>query len=480
MNLFKRAWWRLFGHLGKTLMLIGVFFVICTLVLSGFLIQSAAARATDDTKRRVGAVASMQLDIEALSRKGKMGKDASGNAPAMIGPEGDLRRVLVDKVCKSSVVLRCNYTTESAAFPTKQTKLYRTTQPRPGEAEDYFMVKGIRDLQQVSAFRNGDAKLVAGRGIAANGRSDEIVIEERMAKSNKVQVGGLLHLLVGNVPPPGEKPDTTVYKFKVVGIYRSGTADVPNTPAPMSPANLMYTTPDGATTLVGKGGGKDAGIVNQASFTLGDPEDLAPLKKAAEAAGLDSEIFPLSVNDKQYRTLVGPINKTAGFATVTVWLVALGGTVILALIVASSLRERRSELGILLALGERKPRVLGQHLTEIVVCAVLAIGLAGACSQFLSRSVGDQLLASEVSSAQEDARNQGSGQSGTLPNGGFAPEESESEQEVKPIDSMDVRLGASDIAKVGATGLGIAALATLIPGARVLRLNPRDILAKGQ
>ncbi|WP_225986960.1 hypothetical protein [Streptomyces spectabilis] len=44
---------------------------------------------------------------------------------------------------------------------------------------------------------------------------------------------------------------------------------------------------------------------------------------------------------------------------------------------------------------------------------------------------------------------------------------------------MDIRLGPADIGKVGATGLGIAALATLVPGSRVLRLNPRDILTKG-
>ncbi|MER7048597.1 FtsX-like permease family protein [Streptomyces jumonjinensis] len=188
----------------------------------------------------------------------------------------------------------------------------------------------------------------------------------------------------------------------------------------------------------------------------------------------------MTVNDKQYKQLVGPITRTADFATVTVWIVALAGTVILALIVASSLRERRKELGILLSLGEKKPKLLGQHLVEVVACAVIAVGLASAGSQFLSQTIGDRLLAGEVSSAEDTAANADNGPDPSAVTGaGGATPLTEDAPEVEPIDSLDVRLGTADIAKVGATGLGIAALATLIPGARVLRLDPRDILTKG-
>ncbi|MGW4202768.1 ABC transporter permease [Streptomyces sp. NPDC004726] len=480
MNFLKRAWWRLTGYLGKTAMLVGVFFVICTLVLSGFLIQSAAARAAEDAKQRVGAVATMRLDPEALSRSGKMGSGPDGNQAGVIGPAGDLPRAVADKICESSVVVRCNYKTEAAAFPSESTtKNYR--QPGAGpidENSDYFTVEGIRDQEGVSAFRNGDAKVTAGSGIRPNSKGNAVVIEQRLAKLNGVKVGDTLRLRASPPPLPGEEPKYTVHNFKIIGIFKSDEpAPGPNMPSGLHAANRVYVTADGATKLRVSGERANKGIVSEATFTLSNPADLAPLKKDAKAAGADLEIFPLIVNDKQYRTLVGPITKTADFATVTVWLVAVAGTVILALIVASALRERRTELGILLALGERKPRLLGQHLTEVVACAVLAVGLASACSGFLSQAIGDQLLASEVSSAKDEAKNQPSGDNGTLPMGGMAPEP---ESEVEPIDSMSVRLGPSDIAKVGATGLGIAALATLVPGSRVLRLHPREILTKGE
>lgn len=478
MNLFKRAWWRLRGHFGKTVMLVGLFFVICTLVLSGFLIQSAAARAADSAKRSVGAVATLQLDLNALISSGRTKKPAGGQG-GMIGAEADLRRSLVDKVCESSVVQKCNYTKDGVAAPTEQVKLHQPVPPPGGQDSsgvDFFKADGIRDLNGVADFRNGESKLVSGTGIKPDSKSDMIVIEERVAKDNRLKVGDRI-TLNANVQQPDGRLGTKETEFTVGGVYRNTTADPGAYVPPMAaPSNQLYVTPDGATRLDGKELAAGGGVVKQATFTLRDPADLGRLKKAAEAAGIDPRIFPLTVNDKQYQTLVGPIGRTADFASVTVWLVAVAGTVILALIIASNMRERRKELGILLSLGEKKPKLLGQHLVEVVACAVLAIGFAAAGSQLLSQAIGDRLLAGEVSSANESAANETGEPDLSDPTGGAGKEDA---PRVDPISTMEVRLGASDIGKVGLTGLGIAALATIVPGTRILRLNPRDILTKG-
>ncbi|MFK0202435.1 ABC transporter permease [Streptomyces lavendulae] len=478
MNLFKRAWWRLAAHPGKTLMLTGLFTVICTLVLCGFLIRSAAARAAEGAKEQVGAVATMRLDINALIASGQSQR-SDGAQAGRIGPGGDLRRELVEKICRSSkVIAKCNYSTDSAAFPATSTTLHRPVPPPAGQdtlGTDLFKVDGIRDLGEVSAFRNGDSRITSGRGIVPDSGADEIVIEERVAQDNGVEVGDSLKLLVGQLGGPGAERDTTEHTFEVVGIYRNAVADSGRyVPAMTDPANQVYTSLDGASLLGGNGTGKD-GVVKQATFTLKDPADLGRLREDARKAGADLEIFPITVNDKQYQALVGPITRTAGFATLTVWLVALAGTAVLALIVASSLRERRTELGILLSLGERKPRLLGQHLVEMLACAALAVGVAGVAGQFLSQPVADRLLASEVSSAEEEAADKTPERDPSSAGGAMKHDSPEAD----PIDAMEVRVSAADLTQVGATGLAIAALATLIPGTRVLRLSPRDILTKG-
>ncbi|MGW8887438.1 ABC transporter permease [Streptomyces sp. NPDC055749] len=478
MNLFKRAWWRLRAHVGKTVMLVGLFFVICTLVLSGFLIQSAAARAANSAKNSVGVVATMQLDLNAYLAAGK-GSQGSGGQPGMIGADADLPRGLVDKICTSSVVARCNYTKDGVAAPTDQVELHEPVPAPAGQDSggvNFFKADGVRDMDSVKDFRSGDSKIIEGSGITPDSESDMVVIEERVAKDNDLKVGDKVELNA-NIQNPDGRLTTKETGFTVGGIYRNDTAD-PGTYVPpmMAPSNQIYVTPDGATRLEGKKVGSDGGNVKSATFTLHSPDDVDQLKKDAEAAGADLKIFPISVNDKQYKTLVGPINKTADFASLTVWLVAVAGTVILALIIASNMRERRKEMGILLSLGEKKPRLLGQHLVEVVSCAVLAIGFAAAGSQAIAQAVGDQLLSGQVSSAQESAAGQEPGQDRSDTTGGANREET---PEVEPIDSIDIRLGAGDIGAVGATGIGIAALATIVPGIRILRLNPRHILTKG-
>ncbi|MEW2521613.1 ABC transporter permease [Actinacidiphila alni] len=484
MNFLKRAWWRLSVHLGRTAMLTGIFCVICTLVLSGFLIQAAAARAADRAKQQVGAVATMQLDINALINSGGA-SGSNGAQPGVIGSKGDLHRVLVDRICASPVVAQCNYTADSVGLATDSAKLYQPVPPPAGTdtgGTDFFKASGVRDMAAVPEFRNGDSRLLSGKGIGPRSAAGSAVIEERMAERNHLKVGDRFTLKVGEMPAPGRKRDDRPLDFVVTGVYRSGTADTGQyVPAMMDPANQIYVTTDGASRLLGNGTGKD-GVVKTATFTLRDPGDLGRLKHDAKAAGADPAIFPITVNDKQYRTLVGPITKTSDFAGVTVWLVAVAGTVILALIIASALRERRKELGVLLSMGERKPRLLGQHLVEILACALPAIGIAAACGQVLSQAVGDHLLAGEVSSANASAADDRAPDRSD-PNGGLTPaggaDGPDGGSGIEPIDTMTVRLGAGEIGRVGATGLGIAVLATVLPGVRILRLNPRDILTKG-
>ncbi|WP_097923550.1 MULTISPECIES: ABC transporter permease [unclassified Streptomyces] len=473
MNLFKRAWWRLTATPGKALMLTGLFFVICALVLSGFLIRSAADRAATEAKRTVGAVATLSLDINALMASGKA--ENGGASGVRIDDSDRLRSGQADRLGASPVVTGFSYKVEAAGQPTDRLKLYRAVPPPPAtdtESGDFFKVDGVRDLLATPAFRNGTSKIVAGKGIGPETRGGVLVMEKRLAEANKLKVGDKVtvrpFLGDGSTQPPKE--------FTVGGVYASATASSSQyVPALADPANLVYASPDAAGSLSAVAPTGEGPDIQEATFTLRGPDDLPKLRAEAKALGLDPEIYPLAVNDKQYQQLVGPIARTAGFATLTVWLVSLAGLAVVSLVVAGSLRERRQELGILLAMGERKPRLLGQHLVEIAACALIAIGLAVPASQALAGTAGSVLLAGEVSEAAKDAD---AGNRNDYANSmGGAPEEEQPAAE--PLDELDVRLTAGDIGQVGAAGLGIAAAATLVPGYRVLRLKPRQILTKG-
>ncbi|WTW99989.1 ABC transporter permease [Streptomycetaceae bacterium NBC_01309] len=479
MNLFKRAWWRLTAHLGRTALVVALFTVVCTLVLSGLLIRSAVSRASASAKESVGALATMQFDLNAAIANGKL---QAGNGPAggSIGDVGNLYTNDVDKIAKSPGVQQHNYVLDNTgAGPTGGIKLYQPV-PTPagagGPMSDFFSVSGVLDSAQLSPFRNGESRIVAGNGIDANTSGNAVLVERRLADANGLKVGDKVRLAVNMIGAANQNQEI---EFTVVGVYKSDTPSGDRYIPPMAdPANLVYTTLSGATQLNGAQPGPRGAQISQATFKLSSPDPLAALKSAAEEAGLDPAVFPLTLNDKQYQAMTGPIEKTAQFATITVWLVSFAGLGVIALIVAAQVRDRRRELGILMAMGERKPRLLGQQLVEVAACAVLAVGLSTAISPALSEAVGGALLSDQVDSASSAAADDPASRLSQV-NGG-APSAGEQAGEAEPIDELNVRLGAGDITTVGAAGLGIAALATALPGVSLMRLKPNEILAKGE
>ncbi|MFE6692303.1 ABC transporter permease [Streptomyces sp. NPDC057743] len=471
MNLFKRAWWRLAASTGKTVLTTGIFLAICTLVLSGFLIQSAAERAAVQAKEKVGAVATLSIDMQAMMAESNT-KGSGGMAGNIeIAPKSQLRSKQVDRLGASSGVTHFTYETQGVAAPTDGLKPYggSTRSADSGIGNDEVQVTGVRDSSAQVDFRNGSSRIVDGKGIGLGVKGNAVLLEKRFADANKLTVGGTIKLR--SVTEPGKHGDAR--DFAVVGIYASDKSSSKNMPAIMDPGNSIYTTLEGSAGLNGEALDGDGASVSKATFTLRDPSDLARLQKEAKALGINPKVYPLKLNDKQFKELTGPISKTAAFATATVWLVAGTGTAILSLITAYSLRERRRELGVLLALGERKPRLLGQHLAEIITCALVAIAVSVPASQVLAQTVGNKLLAGEVSHAKDEKPDaQSAATMGIIGSEDDMPA-------AEPIDTMDVRLGAGDIATVSAAGLGIAVIATLIPGYRVLRRRPSQILTKG-
>ncbi|MBE1875016.1 ABC transporter permease [Myceligenerans pegani] len=473
MNMFKRAWWRLTAAPGRTALMTGLFFVICTLVLSGQLIRSAADRAAAAAQEQIGAVATMSLDINAALESGKLGGDGSGTGQ-MIGPDLQLRSDLLEELGTSPAVTGFSYRVESAGQPGGDLELYRAAEPPPGadtSQGDFLRVDGVRDSAAMPVFRTGSSRLVDGAPIGPDTADDVVLVEERLAEANGLAVGDTT--TIGSLPGDGTPGEPV--EFTVGGIYVSDATSRSNyVPAIAEPGNQVYTTPAGAGRLSATGPTDEGAVVHEATYTLTDPSALEELRADAEALGLDPELFPLRLNDTQFEQLTGPISRTAGIASLTVWLVSLAGLAILSLIVAGSLRDRRHELGVLLALGERKPRLLGQHLVEIAACALVAVAASVPASHALAQAAGGGLLAAEVTANEDSA---GAGPEDGLARTAGGPEQPKPEHE--PIDELDVRLTPADVGAVTAAGLGIAVGATLLPGYRVLRLEPRQILTKG-
>lgn len=472
MNFLKRATLSLWSRKGKTLILLATFLVVTTMVLAGVLIGDAAARAGQEAKRKVGAEVGLSMDL------GKMDMGAGGGGEQQLSAPS-ISAATLDKMGKSPLVRTYNYTYVNGARLTGGIKPVVGSKPDPMAAEGsgYTIARGVLDSSLLPEFKDGKAELVSGGHITPDDKdASKVLVEERLAKLNKLKVGDRIKL-GANDPKSKDKAE-----FTIAGIYRDpAPTDQPNPEYNYLPGNGLVASIGSLNTLNpedGKGGDLKVGA---GSFLLNNPDDLDKFKKLAkDTAGSALDSFKLDINDKAVRQLTGPVNSISSTTRVAMWLIGIAGAAVLALLTALAVKQRRKEFGVLLALGEKRWKLVGQQLAEIVVVAALAVGLSSLFTEALTQRAGNSLLGSEAAEAKAKADAWQPPAPGSTDLGeGIDPADAPVEG-IDPIGNLTVRLDPAALATVAGVGLGIGLLATALPAASVLRLNPKTILTKGK
>ncbi|MDQ0812131.1 putative ABC transport system permease protein [Streptomyces sp. B3I7] len=463
MNFVKRAGLSLWARRGRTLLTLAAFLVISVMVLAGILINDATARAEQSARRSVGAEVQLDVDLGSLA-----------------GPSGGLQAPRIDATTVDALgalpqVRKYTYSTWDRALLKGRYELVG------GGAEDPMgpggtASVGVLDSSLLPDFRSGRFTLLSGRHLtAADKNARRVLIEERLARKNGLEAGDRLPL-TGN-------DERTTADFTVAGVYRDprpGTE--PDPEYGVSPADMLYATVGGISALDPEGQ-KESGHpqVGKATFLLRDADDEAAFEaRAKRLAGARLDGFTLDVNDKAVRQMTGPLNSIRSTATVAMWLMGLAGAAVLVLLVNLAVRQRRTEYGVLLAMGEHKGRLIAQQALEIVLVAAVALGVSALCAPTLTQSAGQSLLGREATAARHKLDSWQPPRPGSTGLGeGIDPDDRPVEN-ADPIGRITVRLDAADLTTVGVLGLGIGLLATALPASAVLRLSPRSILTKGQ
>ncbi|AKL85495.1 YclI [Bacillus atrophaeus UCMB-5137] len=126
---------------------------------------------------------------------------------------------------------------------------------------------------------------------------------------------------------------------------------------------------------------------------------------------------------------------------------------------------------------------LDAFLTEVLIVAVIAIGIASVTGSLIANQLGNQLLSQQISSSTDTAQTASSSQGGGhMPGGGGSMRGGgmfgQSSSSADVIDSLNVAVSMNELLLLGGIGILIAVIATLLPSISVLRLHPKTILTK--
>lgn len=462
MNFVKRAGLSLWARKGRTLITLAAFLVISVMVLAGVLIDDATARAEQDAERSVGAEVSLAKDLRALV--------AGGGGGTLQAPSIDA--ALVDRLGALPQVRKYTYSMWDRAVLKGGARLVDEGPADPmGPGGTVGM--GVLDTSLLPGFRSGEYTLLSGRHLtAADKDKKRLLVEERLAAKNGLEVGDRV-TLTGN-------DEKTTAGFTVAGVYRDPRpAGEPDLEYGISPANMLYGTVGGLAALAPEGDGPQQ--VGAADFLLRDADAQDAFKdEAKRVAGAALDGFELDSNDKAIRQMTGPLESIRSTAAVAMWLMVLAGAAVLVLLVNLAVKQRRKEYGVLLAMGERKSRLIAQQALEIVLVAAVAVGLSSLAAPALTQSAGQALLGREAGDAERKLDSWQPPAPGSTGLGEGVDWDDRPVENADPIDEITVALSSADLATVGGAGLGIGLLATAVPAGAVLRLSPRTILTKGK
>ncbi|CAM3186227.1 ABC transporter permease [Lactiplantibacillus plajomi] len=489
MNFFKRAWLNLTAKKGRSILLILVTSAIMLFVLAGLLIRNAADTATTNAKKSVGATVTLSANRQAAFKKMRQSTTKQKSRPKLTTSPVKLSDA--KKIAALANVSGYNATASTSANA-KGFDVISTSSSSSGgmkgmggamsSSSGNIAISGVTATSSVSSFQSKTSKITKGRGItASDSGTNNVVIESELAKQDSLSVGDTIKLKATT----GQKK---TYTMKIVGIYKTSSTTTQQGPGATDPANSVYTATSFANTIKGS---KYKNTADSVTFSISNPAKVSSVKKAGNQL-INTSKYSLSTDDSSYQTVKASMDNVKSFADKIVWLVAIAGTIILALIVILMVRERRYEIGVLLSLGESRWKIVAQFFVEMVMVLVVSIVVAGFGGKFVGNQLSDQLVSQQTTTATTTSQTGGQPGGGGMPSGNAGgsqpsgqkpsggqmqggPNQQASGATSQQTD-LDVNVTVLDLVQLGGLGLGIMFLSIMLASGGILRLQPKKVL----
>jgi Predicted ABC-type transport system involved in lysophospholipase L1 biosynthesis, permease component len=514
MNFLKRAVLSITRRKGKSIILLVIVFILGNVIAGAVSVRQATANVEKSIKQRLGAVATVEWDYEALDKANWL--DDDGNE---IGHESISVEVL-KSIGELPQVKSFDYTVSTGLGSILKNYVEENENMNNGmvissNSSNDFNIKGINyvDSQANTIFdiEAGRIKLVDGRVFTAeeiNNGSYVGLISKEIAELNNLRIGDVLpmkntvydnqmiHSYSANETPvePSIFSEQDV-PIEVIGIFEPIFAeraasdnsgddwesmndmwmrmDQQNriyVPAQAAIQEYQFVTEQYLQLYGDELTAVEANSINNvyydSIYNLNSPEDIEAFR---EAAGLLLPKYQKVVaSSDSYYQIAGAIISMQTLSTIILYVAIFATILILTLLIILFLRDRKHEFGIYLSLGERRRNLISQVVLEVIAVAFVAISASLVSGNFVARGISDMLITNQL----VDQSQTGSYYGNPFEYNGYGTTVSETEI----IESYDVGFDMIYIVLIYGIGLGTTIVATVGPMVYLLRLNPKKIL----
>lgn len=473
--MIKNAFLSIRKNIGKTILLFVIMVVITNLIIAGLSIQKASEKSMEQIRTSLGNDVTLTVNM-----KNMMGQREKGQAIDEI--RSSITTEMADQLKDLKHVESYNYTistfvnsdTLNAVELTSSDGQFEIRRPEDEATNNRgdFSISANTTMKYLDEFSEEQSSLIEGRLLSdEDSGSDNCVIETTLASDNDLAVGDTITFTTTL------NEETLTKTLTIVGIYEVNDSTQMGGPQQNNPFNTIYTDLSVGQYFTGS----DTNITS-ATYYLDDPENVEAFQNLAqEKSDIDFETYTLEANDRLYQQNINSLENTQSFATMFLIVVIVAGCGILCLVLILTIRNRYYEIGVFLSLGQTKIKIILQQLFEVLIIAVVALGLSLTTGKAVSNVVGNMLesgvsdneVRMEMPSSNEDMET-----SDTQSRGRMQAPSFNDAFEGPQNQELDVSLTPTTVGQLAGITVAICVVSILIPSIYVLRLSPREILTK--
>ncbi|WP_257700399.1 FtsX-like permease family protein [Vagococcus luciliae] len=204
-----------------------------------------------------------------------------------------------------------------------------------------------------------------------------------------------------------------------------------------------------------------------ATYVLNKPEEIEDFRLLGDQILKDNGLnyYKIEASADQFDSIAGPIKGMAKISKIVLIVSILASIFIITLVTILFLRDRKHELGIYLSLGEKRQKIVGQIVVEVVLVALVAMTLSVFSGNLLAKGFSDSLMSTQQNNSIDN---------NMMMYGNPVVDVGITEDDV--MSSYEIALTPSYIALFYLIGLIVVLLSTIVPLVYIMRLNPKKIM----
>jgi len=482
MYFIVRAFKYLIKKKGRTILLGIIFLVIANFVLAGLLMQNASVKAEEGIRRSIGSKVEYLINWERFlddTEKGKI--DLSTQEWGAI--KGDMEAGIIInakftengaptyqnflRAVESDYVVNFDMSISIGAISQQGHENYTASVNNEGATNEFQLM--LFNSVEPQDFIEGNSELTKGRYATedeiASGAS-VILLEKSIMEINGLKIGDSFA-----VKAEIEDYDDITVDYEIIGVYETLENFDPRLSkggGGLFPQNQGYV-PFKTLLLFGMSEADlNDVLITENAIYLDDPINTQDYIMEAESL-IGKGYGAVSANEELFDTLMDPINNLGYISNLLVLVISIAGALIIGLITALTTNDRKEEIGILLAIGEKKKKIVSQFIIEVLIIAIISFGLSTITGSYIGRSMSDAVLNNEFLQPEDN-----SSQDKTSSKNGKAYVDEKGTQE-KDID-VDIDLEFITLFELFGIGLILSIVSTSVPSIYVMRFNPKQIL----